>query len=438
MTSILLQADTVVTLDSASRIYQPGYLILEDGLIVEIGSQDDLKYRHFDQQINLHRRVLMPGLVNAHTHTPMALFRGIAEGHSLFTFDGWYNTIRVVEQVADASMVPAAVTVSCAEMIRTGTTCFADQYFYMDQIVPVVQKSGLRATLAYGIVEMGDLDARQRELSLAETFLDELHDDPLIQAWIGPHAFFVDNSVDAMKLELELAKKHNTGFHIHFGTDGEEDRYCFEHFGRSAIDMMKELGILSRPVLAAHCITLREEDFALAAGTSFTAVICPSAGMRSGAGAAPLKAMRAAGINTAFGTDNVANNNSYDLFGELQTAAKLMALRERQPAAVLARDILDMATLGGARALGLQDKIGSLEVGKQADLITLDLNAPGWVPRSAQDIYTALVYSVSGMHVCDVMVAGAWLLRDQKWTTLDYSTACQELEEAYLELQQRL
>jgi 5-methylthioadenosine/S-adenosylhomocysteine deaminase len=190
--------------------------------------------------------------------------------------------------------------------------------------------------------------------------------------------------------------------------------------------------------MAAHCITLREEDFEIAAATPFTAVICPSAGMRSGVEAAPLKAMRAAGINTALGTDNVANNNSYDLFKEMQLAGKLAAMREHQPAAVPAREILEMATLGGARALGLQEKIGSLEAGKQADLITLDLNSPGWSPRRAQDIYTALVYAVSGMHVCDVMVAGSWLLRDQKWTTLDYQSACLELEEAFSTLQQRL
>jgi len=201
---------------------------------------------------------------------------------------------------------------------------------------------------------------------------------------------------------------------------------------------MKEVGLLNYPMLAAHCVGLREEDMPTLAGTPFTAVICPSASMRSGAGAAPLKAMRQAGVNTALGTDNVANSNSYDLFGEMGLAAKLMSLREKQPAAVSAREIVEMATLGGARGMGLEKEIGSLEIGKKADLITLDLDAVGWAPRSGQDIYTALVYSVSGMHVCDVMVDGVWLLKDTRWTTLDYQAARRELEEAHTELRRRV
>jgi 5-methylthioadenosine/S-adenosylhomocysteine deaminase len=147
--------------------------------------------------------------------------------------------------------------------------------------------------------------------------------------------------------------------------------------------------------------------------------------------------MRRAGINTALGTDNVTNNNTYDLFSEMQIAAKLMSLREGQPAAVPARDILDMATLGGARALGLQDRIGSLEVGKQADLIALDYAGIGWAPDGAQDLYTALVYSVSGLHVREVLVGGTWLLRDGALVTIDYASARSDLNAAFSELRRR-
>jgi 5-methylthioadenosine/S-adenosylhomocysteine deaminase len=430
MSLTLLRADIVATLDSQDRVYQPGYVLIDQDRLSEVGPQSALVGRHFDHEINLAGRLMMPGLVNAHTHTPMVLFRGLAEGHSLLTFDGWYQAIRVWEEVGDAGLVPAAVTVSCAEMIRTGTTCFADQYFYMDQIVPAVRQSGLRAALAYGIVEMGNEAARQRELAAATAFLEEVQGDPRITGWVGPHAFFVDNSAEAIRMELVLADSFNTGLHIHLATSGEEDRYCQQHYGRSAVEQMKILGVLERPLLAAHCITVPPADFATLAVHPFSAVIAASACMRSGAEAAPLKAMRAAGINTALGTDNVANNNTYDLFNEMQIAAKLMSLRERQPNAIPARDILDMATLGGARALGLEHEIGSLEPGKKADLITLDLTAIGWGPAGGQDIYTALVYSVCGLHVREVMVDGAW-------TTLDYASACAELAAAHAELRRR-
>jgi 5-methylthioadenosine/S-adenosylhomocysteine deaminase len=191
-------------------------------------------------------------------------------------------------------------------------------------------------------------------------------------------------------------------------------------------------------VLAAHCITMPVEDFPTLARHPFTAVLAPSSAMRNAAGVAPLRALHAAVVNTALGTDNVTNNNSYDLFKEMQIAGKLFSLHERTPNAIPTRTILEMATLGGARALGLEDEIGSLEVGKRADLIALDLNEIGWSPRGGQDVYAALVYSITGQHVRDVMVDGRWLFRDNAWTTLDFAQARHDLEAAHAELTRRL
>lgn len=429
MTSTLLRAEQVLTLDAHDATFEPGYVLIEEQRIIEIGAGDSLGKRSFDRDIDLGPRLIMPGLVNAHTHSPMVLFRGMVEGHSLFSFDGWYNTIRVVEEQMSPDMIGAAVAVSCAEMIRTGTTTFADQYFWMDEIVPQVRRSGLRAALAYGIVELGDENARQGELAAATAFLESLQGDSHLHGWLGPHAFFVDNSEEAMALERDLARRFDTGLHIHFGTSGEEERYCREHYGCSAIARLAEMGMLERPVLAAHCLTVPEEDLATLAAAPFTAAVAPSSFMRNAASVPPLLAMREAGVNIALGTDNVTNNNSYDLFKELQILGKLMALQEGQPNAVEARYLLEMATMGGAQALGLEEEIGSLEVGKRADLIALDLEEVGWAPRRGQDVYTALVYAISGMHVRDVMVDGRWLYRDGEWQTIDYAQERAALEE---------
>jgi 5-methylthioadenosine/S-adenosylhomocysteine deaminase len=439
MPAVLVRADTILTLDSQDNIYQPGFLVIENERIVEVGSQAELGNRKFDQEINLGHRLVMPGLVNAHTHTPMTLFRGMVEPYSLFTFEGWFTGIRSLEAVMDGDMVPPAVLVSCAEMIRTGTTCFADQYFYMDRVLPAVEQSGLRAALAYGIVELGDPKARERELASARAFLESADSGGgRIKGWVGPHAFFVDNSAEAIKMELELADRFSTGLHFHLGTSGEEERYCQEHFGRSAVQQMELTGILDRRLLAAHSITVPASDYPTLASHPFTAVVAASACMRSGAEVAPAKAMRQAGINLAIGTDNVANNNSYDLFKEMQITGKVMSQREREPNAIPARDILDMATMGGARALGLESEIGSLEPGKKADLISLDLDEIGWGPEGAQSLYTALVYSINGTYVRDVAVDGSWLLRDAKFTTIDYPAARKGLDEANAELRRRL
>ena len=175
MTSTLLKSDLVVALDQKDQVLDEGYLVVENDRIIEMGLVKNIDSRRkFDDVVDLKNRLVMPGLINAHTHTPMTLFRGHVEGHTLFTMDGWYNTIRVLELEMEPQMLPSAVAVSCAEMIRTGTTCFADQYFWMDQIVPEVRRSGMRASLAYGIVELGKEDARQRELAAANTFLSEL------------------------------------------------------------------------------------------------------------------------------------------------------------------------------------------------------------------------------------------------------------------------
>ena len=438
MAKKLLLADQVLTMDAAYRFYEPGYVLVDDGKIISVGDPADIAAVEVDETINFGAKLLMPGLVNAHTHSPMVLFRGLAEGISLFTMDGFINCLRRLEAAADAQMVAAAVEVSCAEMIRTGTTCFADQYFYMKEILPVVDKSGMRAALGYGIVELGDEESRQREIAAATAYLESVQNHPRIDGWVGPHAFFVDNSEEIIKLELALAKRFNTGLHIHFATSSEEEDYCREHFDISAVQYMDKLGILEFPLIAAHSITVPEEDFVTLAKKPFTAVCCPSSSMRSGFPAAPVKAMRAAGINTALGTDNVANSNSYDLFGEMGTAAKLMVYREQEPGAIPARDIVEMATMGGARALGMQDKIGSLEAGKEADIIALDLNEIGWGPKEAQDIYTALVYTISGMHVTDVMVAGSWLYRKNELLTVDYNLAVKQMNQDYQRLKVNL
>jgi 5-methylthioadenosine/S-adenosylhomocysteine deaminase len=439
MSSSLLKSDLVVALDLEDRILREGYIVIEDNRIVEMGLQKDLDARRkFDDILELKNRLIMPGLINAHTHTPMTLFRGHVEGHSLFTMEGWYNTIRVLELEMEPQMLPGAVAVSCAEMIRTGTTCFADQYFWMDQIIPEVRRSGLRAALAYGIVELGEEDARQRELASAAAFLEELKGDPLLDGWVGPHAFFVDNSETAMQIELELATQHNTGFHTHFGTGEEEENYCQQNYRHSAIQQLKRMGFLEHPILAAHCITLQPADFATVAQAPFTVVFAPSSDMRNAAGMPPLMEMFAAGVHVALGTDNVSNNNSYDMFKEMTLTGKVMALLKRDPAAIPTRSILEMATLGGARALGKEKEIGSLEVGKKADLITLDLNEIGWSPLGGQDVYTALVYSVTGQHVRDVMVDGRWLFRDNCWLTVDFDAARRELEQQHTDLMKRI
>ena len=196
----------------------------------------------------------------------------------------------------------------------------------MDRIYPIVRESGLRAVLAYGIVELGEEEARKRELAAAAAFLDELQGDDLLTGWLGPHAFFVDNSEAAMKLELELAAKHKVGFHTHYATGEEENDFCREHFGTTAIPQLEKMGFLEYPIIAAHSICIPLDDLEKVSDKPFTVAFAPSSGMRNAAGIAPLLDLRKAGVNVALGTDNVTNNNSYDMFKEMAITGKIMAL----------------------------------------------------------------------------------------------------------------
>jgi 5-methylthioadenosine/S-adenosylhomocysteine deaminase len=430
---LLLTADLMLTMNAGREIVKGGAVLINEGRIVAAGSR--AQFAHADAEvIELGRRLLMPGLINVHTHTPMTLFRGLAEGYSLLTLEGWFNGIRLWEFAMTPDMVPPAVTVSCGEMIRTGTTCFGDQYFYMDKIVPAVREAGMRAALAYGVVEVGDDNAHDWAIRATGEFLDSLQDDPLLTGWIGPHAFFVDNQIETIKSELRLADQYHTGLHIHLSTSSEEDDYCLQHCGVTAVQQMKQIGVLERRLLAAHSLTIPESDYATLAGSPFTAAIAPSACMRAGKAAAPLKRMLAEGIQCALGTDNVTANNSYDMIKEMQMCGKLMSYREGEPNPVPAQTIVEMATTRAAAALGLADKVGSIEAGKRADLIAIDLDEPGFAPAAAQDIYTALVYAISGMHVTDTMVDGRWLMRERKLLTVDYPEVCRQLDDAYAEL----
>jgi len=438
MKKTIITAGAVLTMDDRFGLHKPGYVVTGGDKIIDVGSGTPPAAGNGDETVDLGGSLVMPGLINCHTHSPMVLTRGMCEGVSLFTMDGFINTLRRYESFEDAEMASASTAVSCAEMIRTGTTCFADQYFYADKIYKEVDSAGLRAVIAYGIVELGDEKRRVAELANAEAFLKTCADHPRVTGWIGPHAFFVDNSLELIREEIALAKKYNAGFHIHFATSNEENDYCEKAFGRSAVEKMEEMGIMEIPILAAHSITVSDSDTDIMAKHPFYPVIAPSASMRSGFPAAPVKTMLEKGVTVALGTDNVCNSNSYDMFGEMGTAGKLIIHREGDVKAVTPKQIVSMATREGAKALGKWNEIGSLEPGKRADLIALDTDDIGWAPFAGQDYYTQLVYSVSGYGVTHSMVGGQWLMKDGKLLTVNYRDSVRRMEADVRELLARM
>ncbi|MBZ4488055.1 amidohydrolase family protein [Microbacterium sp. cx-55] len=414
-------ADHVVVGGTTADVLEPGVVVVDAGVIVSVERVTGARPRG-PEVVDLGASVLLPGLVNAHAHAPMMLLRGVSEGHSLLTWEGWLGAIRAKELHLTPDMLTASALVGCAEMIGSGTTSFADQYLFAESYVEAIESTGVRATVAYGIVDMGDDERRDRSLVAAEAFVAEPGTD-LVDRWIGPHAFFVDNRIDTVRAEFALGRRYGVGLHAHYATSTEEDDVCEQQFDRSALGMLRELGIADVPVLLAHANDVRRDDLDLLAGTKASLVIAASVAMISGAHAAPVRAALDAGVNVVIGTDNVCGNNNADMFEELRTLGKLAAFAEQRPNPITPIELLGMATWRARDAMGGAAGDGTITPGAIADLIALPVAALHRGPVGAQSVHSALVYGASGFDTTHVMTAGRWLKRDGELVTIDLPAA---------------
>ncbi|MCX7300590.1 MAG: amidohydrolase family protein [Rhodobacterales bacterium] len=411
MPSALLADATILTVDPSDRTISRGWLAIEDGRIAGLGTQASMPDpERFDEVHDLVGHLVMPGLVNAHTHTAMVLFRGRSEGHSLLTMDGWYNTIREPELSLVPSDIGPAVALSCAEMVLSGTTTFCDQYFFAEEIAAAAAASGLRAVVGYGIVQLGDQARGSEELALAAAFVEGQRQGRVIP-WFGPHAPYVDNDEALLRAEVVMAVKYGCGMHLHMAAGPEDNELTLVRYGLTATQALARDGFFQGRVHAAHCLDLSDDDIAVfAAAPAASMAHCASAGLRSGRERiCPVVDLRAAGVTVALGTDNVAANNSYDMVSEMRVAGLVASHREGQAQPLSSRDMTRMATIDGATALGIGHETGSLEPGKAADIVAFDMRGPGW--SETPGVETALIYSGSGRDARHVWVAGEQLVR---------------------------
>lgn len=433
MPSLLITDAIVLTVDNRDTQFAPGFVAVRDGRIAAVGPMDACPDSNgFDVVERLPGHIVMPGLVNAHTHSAMVLFRGRSEGQSLLTMEGWYNSIREPELSLVASDIGPAVALSCAEMVLSGTTTFCDQYFFADEIAAAVAEAGVRAVIAYGIVQLGDKQRGEEELASAAAFIERQRSaDGRIIPWFGPHAPYVDNSEDLIRAEVELAVKYGCGMHLHMAAGPEDNAETMARYGLTATQALNRDGFFAGRVHAAHCLDLSEDDIAIfAAAPAASVAYCATAGLRSGReGMCAAVALRNAGVVVALGTDNVAANNAYDMIAEMRVAGLVASHREGVAQPISSRDLVRMATIDGARALGLDHEIGSLEVGKAADLIAIDISGPGY--SETPDVETVLVYSGSGRDVRHAWVAGEQLVADRQLVRRPFAAIRQDYSATY-------
>jgi 5-methylthioadenosine/S-adenosylhomocysteine deaminase len=429
----LLANATVLTIDDSHTVYPGGWVLLENEKIVGVGAAGSApRAGGADKFHDLAGHFVLPGFVNAHTHTPMILFRGRAEGRNLLSMEGWYNTIRVPELSMLPEDIGPSTALSCAEMLLSGTTTLADQYFCAIEVADAIQDSGMRAVVTYGIVQLGDEQRGLSELKKAIQFVEQLKSRAgRVTGWLGPHAPFVDNTEALLVVEAETAQKLGVGLHLHMAVGPEDNVFTQQTRAVTAAVALRDIGFFDSRVLVAHCLDLSTEDIAAFSSAPALAVAhCATAGLRSGVRhICPVVELQRAHVTVALGTDNVANNNSYDLLYEAKVAGLAASHRQGEPQPLSPATLLRMATIEGARALGLQQQIGSLETGKRADVIAIDARRPGY--SGSADPASLLVYSGSGRDLRHCWVDGEQLVRDGQLLRQNFAQLRKEFSRAH-------
>ncbi|MBW3564075.1 MAG: amidohydrolase [Acidobacteria bacterium] len=413
---ILILDGTIVPVTSEPFV---GSLAIDDGVIVALGPTSGIVDRYSaDETIDASGAAVLPGFVNAHTHAPMTLFRGIADDLPLMEWLTGFIFPAEAENV-DRDFVRAGTRLAAAEMIRSGTTTFADMYYYESDIAEETRRTGLRAVLGETMIDFPAPDNPTWDAAVAyvRRFVARWKGDELITPAIAPHAPFTVSPEHLQEVRA-LATELGVPILIHLAETTDEVSQIETRHQTSPTRLLANLGFLADDVVGAHGIHLDDEDIRLLRRYETGIVHCPESNMMLASGVARVGDLLAAGVELGLGTDGPAgSNNNLDMIEEMASAARLQKIHSMDSSAISSRVVLEMATMGGARVLGLDDLIGSLEVGKRADVIVIDLEDPGIQP--VYSVESAIVYAANGADVEATIVDGKMLMRNRRLLTLD-------------------
>ena len=413
---LLIAGGTVVTMDREMRVLEGASVAIRGERIEEIIPRG-ATLPVAKETIDATGQLVIPGLINTHGHVPMVLLRGLADDMKLMD---WLTKVIFPAEAknVDADFCYWGTLLGSIEMARSGTTTFTDMYYFEDEIAKAVDKVGLRAVLGQTIIGFPapDYKTTQESLAATEAFIKRYKSHPRVIPSSAPHGVYT-TSIEVIRQARDLAVKYGVPFQIHARESPDEDAQVMARFGKSTIAVLDEAGILGPGVILHHAVTVNADDIKRIAARGASTSHNPGSNLKVAAGVAPIPELQAAGVPVGLGTDGAASNNSLDLFEEMMTAAKVHKVFRNDTTVMPAREVFKMATIGGARALGLADRIGSLEPGKLADVAIVDPRVPELTPL--YDIYSALVYTAKGSHVRTVIVGGQVVVRDRTMITVD-------------------
>ena len=400
---LLIKNALILTVNQNNEVLENADIAVEDGRLLAVGKVPE----NFlpDKVIDASDQIALPGLINAHTHIPMSLFRNYADD---LPFWPWLlEKIKPAEDHLSAEHVYWGAKLGVLELIQSGVTCFSDMYFYMDDVAKVVKD-----------------------------FHDSWHGkaDGRINAFFGPHSMYLCGPEYLLETTEEALKRKSV-IHIHLSESRQEVADCLEKYGKSPVQHLADLGMFACRTVAAHCVHVSADDIDLLAKHKVSVVNNPTSNMKLANGFAPIDAIMKKGINVALGTDGSASNNNVNLFEEMHLAALVNKAVTEDAESVPATEVLRMATINGAKALGMENEIGSLEVGKRADLILLDTSKPHYFPR--HNPVSSLAYSAQAADVKTVMVNGQVLLENYQFKTIDVEETMREAERMAFDLVRR-
>ena len=397
-----------------------GALAVEDGRILEVGPATVLAERFPGAElVDLGECLLIPGLINLHTHAPMTIFRGLADDLPLMTWLEDY--IFPVESHLKRDWVYWGAKLAVAEMLRSGITTFVDMYLFEPEVIRVVEEARVRAALGEGLFDFPSpgYGPLEKGLALTEALLKEYQGHPRIKVIVCPHATYTCGP-ETLKKAWALAERYGALVHLHLSETREEVSLIKARYGKRPPAHLEALGLLNERVLLAHAVQLNEEEIELLARKGVKVAHCPESNLKLGSGVAPVSALLEAGVVVGLGTDGPASNNDLDLLGEMRTAAFLQKGLTFDPTRLPARKVFEMATALGAKALGFED-LGFLAPGARADFVALDLAAPHLTP--CYDPFSLIVYSAKAGDVSHVVVEGEFVLKDRQILTFDEAEA---------------